>query len=62
MEKSKLIYEFPINGYPKWIHFSYRPDGRNRKQVLIATKRNGRTTYLLYEGNEHLISNPDLEV
>jgi hypothetical protein len=56
----QLIYEFPVNGYPKWIHFSYRPDGQNRKQVLIATKKNGRTTYFPYSGNEHLIKNPDL--
>jgi hypothetical protein len=56
----QLIYEFPVNGYPKWIHFSYRPDGGNRKQILIATKRNGKTTYLPYIGNEDLIKNPDL--
>lgn len=61
LDFDQLIYEFPINGYPKWIHFSYRNDGKNRKQVLIATKRNGKTTYLPYEGHEHLISNPDLE-
>ena len=60
LDFDQLIYEFPINGYPKWIHFSYRPDGKNRKQVLIATKRNGKTTYLPYSGNEGLIKNPDL--
>lgn len=60
LDYDQLIYEFPINGYPKWIHFSYRPDGKNRKANLIATKRGGRTTYLNYEGNEHLIKNPDL--
>ena len=61
LDFDQLIYEFPINGYPKWIHFSYRPDGKNRKQVLIATKRSGKTTYLPYKGNEHLIKNPDFE-
>jgi hypothetical protein len=61
LDFDQLIYEFPVNGYPKWIHFSYRPDGKNRKQVLIATKRNGKTTYLPYKGNEHLIKNPDFE-
>tara|TARA_R110000751_G_scaffold306736_2_gene426057 strand:- start:735 stop:1280 length:546 start_codon:yes stop_codon:yes gene_type:complete len=60
LDYDQLIYEFPINGYPKWVHVSYRPDGKNRKQNLIATKRNGKTTYLVYEGNEHLIKNPDL--
>lgn len=58
MEKIKLIYEFPINGYPKWIHFSYRPDGKNRNQVLIATKSNGKTVYLPYYDNKDLIINP----
>tara|TARA_R110002126_G_scaffold290186_1_gene446597 strand:- start:330 stop:869 length:540 start_codon:yes stop_codon:yes gene_type:complete len=60
LEFDQLIYEFPINGYPKWIHASYRPDGKNRNQVLIATKRNGKTTYLNYKGNEHLIKNPEM--
>ena len=56
----QLIYEFPLGGYPKWIHFSYRPDGKNRKQVLIATKEGGGSTkYLPYIGNEHLITNPN---
>lgn len=59
LDFDQLIYEFPINGYPKWIHFSYRNDGKNRKQALIATKRGGKTIYLTYEGNEHLIENPD---
>lgn len=52
----QLIYEYPIAGYPKWIHFSYRNDGKNRKNVLIATKGG----YLNYYGNEHLIKNPDI--
>ena len=60
LDFDQLIYEFPVKGYPKWIHVSYRPDGGNRKQVLIATKRDGKTKYLLYTGNEHLIKNPDL--
>ena len=55
LEFDQLIWEFPINGYPKWIHFSYRPDGKNRKQVLIATKIDGRTKYLPYEGNDKLV-------
>lgn len=51
----QLIYEFPQSGYPKWVHFSYRPDGKNRNMALIATKIDGKTKYLTYEGNEHLI-------
>ena len=61
LDFDQLIYEFPINGYPKWIHFSYRPDGKNRNQVLIAIKDNGKTKYVLYEGNEHLIVQPNFK-
>lgn len=57
LDFDQLIYEVPINGYPKWIHFSYRPDGKNRNQVLIYTKKK----YIPYYGNEHLIINPDLD-
>lgn len=59
LDFDQLIYEYPINGYPKWIHFSYRPDGKNRKMVLIATKINNKTTYLNYYGNEDKIKNPE---
>jgi len=60
----QLIYEFPGNtGQPRWIHVSYRPDGKNRKQNLIATKikvkGKKKTKYLFYEGNEHLIYNDE---
>jgi len=56
LDFDQLIYEYPINGYPKWIHFSYRPDGKNRKEVLIATKKG----YIPYKGNESMIKNPEL--
>jgi len=57
LDYDQLIYELPIGGYPSWIHVSYRPDGKNRKQNLIFL---GNNKYILYEGNEHLIKNPDL--
>ena len=39
----QLIYEFPDaddNNNARWIHFSYRNDGGNRQQMLIAHKIN----------------------
>jgi len=50
----QMIAEFPINGKASWFHISYRK-GRNRKQALIAIKKNGKTSYLPYEENENLL-------
>ena len=58
IEFDQLIVEFPINGKPKWLHISYNKDG-NRNQILIATKINQRTKYLLYDDNKHLVSSKD---
>lgn len=54
MAFDQLIAEFPTNGEPNWLHISYN-EGANRKQILIATKINKKTTYLPYKGNEHLL-------
>jgi zinc D-Ala-D-Ala carboxypeptidase len=59
LDYDQLIYEKPINGYPSWIHVSYRPEGKNRKENLIYLGKG--KGYIPYEGNEHLISNPDLD-
>jgi len=59
LDFDQLIYEKPINGYPSWIHVSYRGDGKNRNQVMIYLGRKGG--YIPYAGNEHRISNPDLD-
>lgn len=59
LDYDQLIYEVLVNGYPGWIHVSYRPDGKNRKQNLIYLGRG--KGYIPYEGNEHLIKNPDLD-
>ena len=56
LDFDQLIWEFGTKTNPDWVHFSYRPDGKNRKQVLIASKQNGKTVYLPYKGNEHLTS------
>ena len=54
LDFDQLIAEHPVNGNPKWVHISYKKTG-NRKQVLIAVKRGGKTVYLPYKGNEKLV-------
>ena len=49
----QLIAEFPSAGKASWFHISFR-EGRNRKQVLVAIKKAGKTTYLPWsEGKNH---------
>lgn len=45
LEFDQLINEFPVNGNPSWVHVSYSVKGPQRKQVLTATKVNGKTVY-----------------
>ena len=47
MEFRQLILEFYTPGIPDsgWVHVSYDP-ADNKKQVLTATKQNGKTVYL----------------
>jgi len=47
MEFRQVILEFYTPGVPDsgWVHVSYNP-GDNKKQVLTATKQNGKTVYL----------------
>lgn len=59
LDYDQLIYEAPVKGYPSWIHVSFRPDGKNRKETLIYIAKTKK--YIPYKGNEHLISNPDLD-
>jgi zinc D-Ala-D-Ala carboxypeptidase len=45
----QLIWEFGTNEKPGWVHVSIRVDGKNRKQILRATKaKNGKTVYSPY--------------
>ncbi len=44
----QLIWEFGDNKNPDWIHVSYKAKGNQRKQVLVAKKINGKTTYTPY--------------
>lgn len=41
----QLIWEFGDNDEPAWVHVSCKKSG-NRKQVLKAIKRDGKTVYL----------------
>ena len=47
LEFDQLIWEFGNDEQPSWVHVSYKKSG-NRKQVLKATKRNGKTIYSNY--------------
>jgi len=58
LEFDQLIYEFGDYNNPAWLHVSYN-EGNNRGRVMIATKRNGRTKYLLYNDNKHLVKQLD---
>lgn len=40
----QLIWEFGTKTNPSWVHVSYT-DGKNRKQILRASKVNGKTHY-----------------
>jgi hypothetical protein len=46
LEFDQLIWEFGNDEQPSWVHVSFSL--RNRKQVLKATKQNGKTIYSNY--------------
>jgi hypothetical protein len=48
LEFDQLIAEFPVSGQPAWVHVSYESSGKQRKQVLVARKINGKTVYTPY--------------
>jgi len=44
--KKNLVFDQLINEFDySWIHVSYESTGKQRKQILKATKVNGRTVY-----------------
>jgi zinc D-Ala-D-Ala carboxypeptidase len=47
LEFDQLIWEFGNDEQPSWIHVSYKKS-KNRKQVLKASKKNGKTIYSNY--------------
>ena len=44
----QLIFEFGTKDAPDWVHVSYNPKGKQRKQVLRAIKSGGKTAYQPY--------------
>jgi D-alanyl-D-alanine dipeptidase len=45
LEFDQLIWEFGSKSNPDWVHVSYSSSGKQRKQILIATKVGGKTVY-----------------
>ncbi|MFY8248294.1 MAG: D-Ala-D-Ala carboxypeptidase family metallohydrolase [Gloeomargaritales cyanobacterium] len=44
----QLIWEFGTDKNPSWVHVSYESTGKQRKQILKAIKKNGKTSYINY--------------
>lgn len=44
LEFDQLIWEFGTDTEPDWVHVSYS-EGKNRGEVLVAEKINGKTSY-----------------
>jgi hypothetical protein len=41
----QLIWEFGTKSNPDWVHVSYESTGKQRKQILVASKVGGKTVY-----------------
>ena len=44
----QLIWEFGTDKNPDWVHVSYESNGKQRKQILKAIRKNGKTSYINY--------------
>jgi len=42
----QLIWEFGTDKNPDWVHVSYESTGKQRKQILKAIRKNGKTSYI----------------
>jgi hypothetical protein len=49
LDFDQLIYEFGDSNNPDWVHVSYESSGKQRKQILKASRVNGKTTYSPYK-------------
>jgi zinc D-Ala-D-Ala carboxypeptidase len=49
LQFDQLIYEFGDSNNPDWVHVSYETTGKQRKQILRASRVNGKTTYSPYK-------------
>ena len=48
LEFDQLIWEFGDDYEPAWVHVSYKKHGRNRRDILFASKKRGATVYESY--------------
>lgn len=48
LEFKQLIWEFGNTSEPDWVHVSFKK-GANKKQILRAVKRNGKTIYEIWK-------------
>lgn len=48
LDFDQLIYEFGNSENPDWVHVSHETSGKQRKQVLKASRVNGKTIYSPY--------------
>lgn len=48
LDFDQLIWEFGTKDNPAWVHVSRKANGEQRKQILKATKINGKTVYSAY--------------
>lgn len=44
----QMIWEFGTNKNPDWVHVSYKSSGKQRKQILKAIRKNGKTSYISF--------------
>jgi len=49
LEFDQLIWEFGTNENPDWVHVSYESTGKQRKQILKATRLDGKPHYSPYK-------------
>ena len=48
LDFNQLIFEFGDAKNPDWVHVSYKANGKQKKQILRATRSNGKTAYSPY--------------
>jgi hypothetical protein len=51
----QIIWEFGTNINPDWVHVSFAANRSQRKQMLVAKKVNGKTTYMPYKSEKDLL-------
>ena len=43
--KSDIVYDQLIQEFDEWVHISYKREGENRNEALLATKKDGQTIF-----------------